>query len=95
MGAGRKKVLIKISKAYMGMKKDHEVSVDVSTAMLMIDNKKATFVNSKDEESIAVKVKGVKKMSALAKKKEAKHETSKRKASEDNSKAKLNNKKEA
>ena len=66
------------------MKKGHEVSVDVSTAMRMIDNNNATFVNSKDEESIAVKIKGVKKMSSLAKTKET-----------PNQKVKVNNKKEA
>lgn len=62
----RKKVQIKLTKAYMGMKKGHEVSVDVATAMQMVDSKKATFVNEEDETVIADKAKGVKKYASSA-----------------------------
>lgn len=62
----RKKVEIKLTKAYMGMKKGHEVRVDVATAMQMVSSNKATFVNEEDETVIADKAKGVKKYATSA-----------------------------
>lgn len=72
----RKKVEIRLLKAHLGMKKGHEVAVDVSTAMTMIDNDLAEFVNEEDAENIAVKAKSVKKMSEAAKKADKKKKSS-------------------
>lgn len=68
------------------MKKGLEISVDVSTAMQMIDDGHAKFTNSEDEERIAVKVKGVKKISALAKTENTKRSNRKQKAIDDQAK---------